>query len=47
MADAEGVTDRYAHVGYVLDVYILDGIAALPKELQMYGPGGGDFVPES
>ena len=47
VADAEGMTDRYAHVGYVLDIYILDGIAALPKELQMYGPGGGGFVPES
>ena len=46
VADADGVTDRYVHAGYVLDVYILDGIQNLPQELKMYGPGGGVFVPE-
>jgi len=44
VADAEGVSDRYAHVGYVLDVYILDGIAALPQDLRQYGPDGSMFV---
>ena len=44
VADAEGVTDRYAYAGYVLDIYILDGIAALPQELRMYGPGGEETV---
>lgn len=46
VADAEGVSDRYAHIGYVLDLYILDGIKSLPQELQMYGPDGEVFVPE-
>ena len=44
VADAEGVADRYAYAGYVLDIYILDGIAALPQELRMYGPGGEETV---
>lgn len=44
VADAEGVSDRYAHTGYVLDIYILDGITALPRDLRQYGPDGSIFV---
>ena len=44
VADAEGITDRYVRVGYILDIYILDGIGQLPKELHQYGPDGSIFV---
>ena len=46
MWDAPQVARESVQAGYVLDVYILDGIEALPKGLQMHAPGGGIYVPE-
>ena len=42
--DAYAVTDggvgrEHLEADYILDIYVLDGIGALPKELEQSGPG--------
>ena len=43
LADAEGVARDELEADYILDIYILDGTAGLPKNLKQYAPDGSEL----